>query len=542
MVMKTALRLVLASALTLLLTVTWCAAQPQDTIPQAPKPIKAVPVQLLNKGTKLHVRAMAFSPNGKTLYIAGTMGPPIGGNGPVDGRLGSWDVASGKLVREHKGPRLGYFCDGLFDGKYLLRQSETGRQLILVDPVTGQEVRRTEENDSQLHSVGCAWAGEKEVVAVTQDAQGRRYFRRWSLETGKNLPTPAALADSLPLGDWAVCSPDNNWYALTGCPGIRVRAAHTGKEVLYNPNGHRPTFAPDGKTFAYVDGDDSRVRLHRTDTWELLAELPWPGDPPPDAPRSRGVHALHFTADGRALVIAYNASHVAVVEVATGQFRYRFEHHTYSLRVFPENPLLVTVAQSRGGLRPDGPTRPSGWVALWDLHNPTSRQAAGLTRAEAARCLKQLDDTRAVVASEGMRALAANPNQAIGLLRQSLHAALKPDPQQVARWIIDLDSDDFDTREKAEQRLREQGAAIRSLLTVARGQPHSPDVAMRLRILVDELNDPARPARLRVVRSVELLEYFATPEARAVLADLAGGAPGAVATEEARAALRRLDR
>jgi hypothetical protein len=42
------------------------------------------------------------------------------------------------------------------------------------------------------------------------------------------------------------------------------------------------------------------------------------------------------------------------------------------------------------------------------------------------------------------------------------------------------------------------------------------------------------------VRAVEVLEWLATPAARALLADLATGEPGASLTQAAKAALQRL--
>jgi len=427
---------------------------PNRGLPKLPEPIQAVPVQVFNKGTKLHVRATAFSPDGKILYIAGTTVQPSGGNEPVDGRLGSWDVASGKLVREHKGPRMGYFWDGLCDGKYFLGRTESNRHLILLDPVTGEEVRRTQENTVGFDRY---WIlpDRKRILAVNADLPRRTGLEpvrawEWDLVAGKRgNEIPLDLGDGFSDSE-IVGSPDGAWFSQSDTKmGVRVFGAIGGKKVLSDPLGRFGTFAPDSKTFAYVAGTESRVRIHRTDTWQLQAEFRWPMEAPQEkAPTSRWVWAVHFTADGRALVIASDDSRIAVVEVATGQIRYHFAHMTYSLRIFPENPLLATVSGRDQG---DFPSRT---VALWDLHNPTGRKAGGLSDAEARRHLQQLDEVRSAVASEGMLALAANPDQAIPLLRRSLHAAPKPDPDQIARWIAELDSDDFDTREKADQKLR----------------------------------------------------------------------------------------
>ena len=50
------------------------------------------------------------------------------------------------------------------------------------------------------------------------------------------------------------------------------------------------------------------------------------------------------------------------------------------------------------------------------------------------------------------------------------------------------------------------------------------------------------PEALRGVRGVQVLEMIANPEARKVLAVLAGGAAGARLTQEAQASLERLAR
>jgi hypothetical protein len=50
------------------------------------------------------------------------------------------------------------------------------------------------------------------------------------------------------------------------------------------------------------------------------------------------------------------------------------------------------------------------------------------------------------------------------------------------------------------------------------------------------------PEGLRVLRTIEVLEHIANPEARQVLEQLAGGMPEARVTQEAKLSLRRLAR
>ena len=56
---------------------------------------------------------------------------------------------------------------------------------------------------------------------------------------------------------------------------------------------------------------------------------------------------------------------------------------------------------------------------------------------------------------------------------------------------------------------------------------------------MDKLSAPT-PERLRIQRAVMVLEQIGTPEARQLLEKLSKGAEGALLTEEARAALKRL--
>ena len=69
----------------------------------------------------------------------------------------------------------------------------------------------------------------------------------------------------------------------------------------------------------------------------------------------------------------------------------------------------------------------------------------------------------------------------------------------------------------------------------------SPEARRRIGKLLDALAGPVTAGEaLRVLRAVEVLEYIGTPEAQAVLKELAQGAPEARLTQEAKAALDRL--
>jgi hypothetical protein len=57
---------------------------------------------------------------------------------------------------------------------------------------------------------------------------------------------------------------------------------------------------------------------------------------------------------------------------------------------------------------------------------------------------------------------------------------------------------------------------------------------------LNAISDVPNPDTFRTIRAIMILERIGSPDAQAVLATMAGGAPGARETEEAKASLERL--
>jgi hypothetical protein len=165
-----------------------------------------------------------------------------------------------------------------------------------------------------------------------------------------------------------------------------------------------------------------------------------------------------------------------------------------------------------------------------------------LTAKETADHWSDLASEDAARAFRAVRRLARSPGQAVALLRDRVLPARPADPEQVARLIADLDSDDFTTRDRASQELGTlDGTAEAQMRDALKEGRRSAESRGRLKEL---LARPQRwpPERLRVARALEVLERVGTPGAREVLKGLADGARGAWLTREARAALERLGR
>jgi hypothetical protein len=139
-----------------------------------------------------------------------------------------------------------------------------------------------------------------------------------------------------------------------------------------------------------------------------------------------------------------------------------------------------------------------------------------------------------------MTTLAVAPGQAVPFLREHLKPVAVPDEGELARRITELDSDEFVVRQAAAAALRKVGPTAGPALRKALAANPSAQVKQQVEVLLADL-DQARLTgdELRAGRAVEVLEMIGTPEARQVLAALAGGAAGARATEAAKEALER---
>jgi hypothetical protein len=104
-----------------------------------------------------------------------------------------------------------------------------------------------------------------------------------------------------------------------------------------------------------------------------------------------------------------------------------------------------------------------------------------------------------------------------------------------------LDSDRFETREQASAELQRLGEQAEPALRKAMAAKPSLEASRRLRALLDRVERRTPSAeQLHALRAVEVLEHIGSPEAQRVLQTLAEGAPEAMLTREAKAALVRL--
>jgi hypothetical protein len=241
-----------------------------------------------------------------------------------------------------------------------------------------------------------------------------------------------------------------------------------------------------------------------------------------------GATALLFLSGGRVLAAGDVSGAVRAWDLTTVKQLGHWEGHERFIHVLafcPRTGLLYSggddstvlaweVSAWRRAVAPRLPWPPTGRLdALWeDLASDS-----GLT---------------------GLRAtwvLTDHPDQAGAIMRARLIPASWPTATRLAQLVGDLDSPRFVGREQAAVELDALGAEGEAALRKALGDRPNLEARRRMETALGRLER-------RGARCDRALERIATPEARALLADLAKGAPGARLTREARAALGRMDK
>lgn len=139
---------------------------------------------------------------------------------------------------------------------------------------------------------------------------------------------------------------------------------------------------------------------------------------------------------------------------------------------------------------------------------------------------------------KGLRAarlLSVGGDKAVALLGSKIEPKKAPDEAKIKQSIVDLDSVEFATREKAEKDLREMSILAESHLRKAIEAGPSPEARQRiLNLLKDIENRQLTASEKREVRAVQALEWMDSDAARRLLAKWASGDPNATLTKAAK--------
>jgi WD40 repeat protein len=241
---------------------------------------------------------------------------------------------------------------------------------------------------------------------------------------------------------------------------------------------------------------------------------------------------LVMSPDGRYLARTDMWGSLCLHEAASGQLLHRITSTEQPLAFAPRGWRFAAAHSEVLSSEPD-------CILIYDLgalFSSLPRPRQGVQTA--AGLWNDLADPDAGMAHRALWRLAILPGMEDFLDRQFRL------PPRLDEWlkqqIADLGSDDFATREKAQENLANRGAIVQPALEAALAKTEDLELRKRLERLLEPLDLDGTGA-LRLHRAVLVLEARGTPAARKVLARLAAGVSGARLTQEAKAALKRLD-
>jgi hypothetical protein len=194
---------------------------------------------------------------------------------------------------------------------------------------------------------------------------------------------------------------------------------------------------------------------------------------------------------------------------------------------------LRPILDEEIGRLPDKYRQP---IILCYLEGKTHEQAADLER-----CWQALAGDDAEKAFDAIRNLCAAPKDAVAWITQRLKPTPLLDLKHIDDLIAQLDHNQFKMRQSANAELLNLGRQVLPALDKALAANPPLESKRRLEDLRGKLTGMIlQGEQLRASRAVEVLEIMATTDARQVLQTLAQGGAGAVVTESAQAALKRL--
>jgi WD40 repeat protein len=468
------------------------------------------------------VHCIAVAPDGKTL-AAGTFLKTV--------QL--WDLKTGKPQRALLGHEHGIYPVAWSpDGRHIASGSRDGTARVW-DAVSGKELRKflaydgDKSGDVWVYGLSFAPDG-KRLAGACRDG----LVRIWDIDSGKEL----ARCEGHNAFVWGVVfAPDGKTLVSCGNDGsIRQWDAGSGAELRRLGDAlayESVAVSPDGRVVAA--GTRGAVYLIDAQNGQALRALKEHPDSSFRNRLYRDGRTLAFSPDGRT-VASGSWQVLQLWEVATGQERLSFVAHrgeVMSVAFLSDGRRLVTGS-------------PDTTAILWDL--PTcvlGKPAAKVTSVELESRWAELIGDDARKAYRAQWTLAASPKDVMPLLQKQLKPAAATDGDRVTRLLKELDSDDFETREKATEELEKVGNGAEPALRKVLAGNVSVEMKQRIELLLGKLRmATASPDRLREARALELLEQLGTPQAVELLKELSKGAAGARLTEEATAAVKRAAR
>ena len=488
------------------------------------------------------VRGLAFSADGKTLASAAD-----------EGKVGLWNVMTGKELFPQIGHWHSAIALGFVEGDRTLvsmsragtvqwwdwrKQAEEraiggepsvrgasafGRDnawlavgthagaIRLLETKSGKEFARFEEFKSRVLSIALSHDGQ--TLVATNGAE----TLVWDLAIRKVVKRLSGLGST----ELVAVAP-NGVVFVGGAKTSHLwdRVTNKNRELpLAFANYVTAMFTPNSRTLACAD-KVGKVQLWDVETGEKSGVL---------SGLSGWVLCTSVSPDNRFLAAGGWRS-IKVWEIDSGLERRGFEGFEGDVYATAFSSDGRTLASRVGGQQ----------MLLWDIPGPIGE----LKIAEAdvvPKFWQDLATANSALVHRAVWGLAGRPGEAAAYLKSKLKPAPVLDHQRFSQLIKDLDSDVFNEREQATKELSNWGESVELALRKVYVASPSLEVKERIKSILDDLSAPRGSSeRMQRLRAIEALEHAGTPEAQALLQDLANGAKDARSTREAIASLERL--
>jgi hypothetical protein len=241
--------------------------------------------------------------------------------------------------------------------------------------------------------------------------------------------------------------------------------------------------------------------------------------------------------------------------IASGEFRTNLGDPYVEQTVVVWDTLTGKEVATFGGFKtdvssltfsPDGTRLVAGLrdttILTWDVSqaNPKLKGTSPLGNQELEVLWTVLGGDNARKAYKALWGMLTAPKDAASFLRARLKPVPVAEQARMEQLVADLESENFAVRQTATKELIRLGGQVQPTLQKSLMRNPSLETRRRLEQILNNLSDVPSPETLRTIRAIMALERIGSPEAQAVLETLAGGAPGARETEEAKASLERL--
>lgn len=271
--------------------------------------------------------------------------------------------------------------------------------------------------------------------------------------------------------------------------------------------------SPDGRTVA-TGHSGTKVSFWDPKTGQLIREF--------SLPDKSTIESLQFSRDGR-LIFGFSRTSYLVIEVESGLVWFQKPNGPdpdTSFAVMGRDMLLSA--------------EPLGTARLWSFAQGPKTGPSQPTE----QLWESLSTTDGPTVARSMFALADGGDETVAFLADHLPGVPVP-AEKVIALITDLADEAPAKRRRASEELRSLGKQARPHLeTALKSENLSPRVRLRIRLLLSARDSAVSP-ELLAGRAIQLLEWIATPKAKALLEKWASESTGQLA-REAQAALARL--